>query len=106
MDNLNHFQAGVNLGGWLSQYSRYDHEHFQSFIIRADLQRIANWGMDHVRLPVDYPVLIEDDLVTLKDSGFRYIDQCLDWCAGAGLGVVLDLHRSPGYSFNDQPGND
>ena len=34
--------------------------HFQSFITRADLRQIARWGMDHVRLPVDYPV-VEDD---------------------------------------------
>jgi hypothetical protein len=106
MNNLDHFQAGVNLGGWLSQYPHYDAEHFQSFITAADIQRIAVWGMDHVRLPVDYPILIEDDLKTVKESGFKYLDNCLDWCAKAGLGVVLDLHRAPGYSFSNLAGSD
>ena len=53
-------QSGVNLGGWISQYRNYDHTHFQTFIKREDIAQIASWGMDHVRLPVDYPVL-EDD---------------------------------------------
>jgi hypothetical protein len=106
MNILDHFQAGVNLGGWLSQYSHYDPDHFRSFITAADIQRIAVWGMDHVRLPVDYPVLIEDDLKTVKESGFKYLDTFLDWCAKAGLGVVLDLHRAPGYSFNNLAGSD
>ncbi len=106
MNNLEHFQAGVNLGGWLSQYPHYDHEYFQSFITAADIQRIADWGLDHVRLPVDYPVLIEDDLKTIKNSGFKYLDNCLNWCAKAGLAVVLDLHRAPGYSFNNLAASD
>jgi endoglucanase len=105
MDNLDHFQAGVNLGGWLSQYSHFDHGHFQTFITAADIQRISVWGLDHVRLPVDYPVLIEDDLKTLKDSGFKYLDNCLDWCVKAGLGVVLDMHHAPGYTFDKRSGN-
>jgi endoglucanase len=101
MDELSGFQVGVNLGGWLSQYRLYDHQHFQSFITADDIKQIANWGMDHIRLPIDYPIL-EDDAKPFeyKESGFAYIDQCLDWCQANGLGVVLDLHRAPGYSFD------
>lgn len=94
------FQAGVNLGGWLSQYRSPDPEHFGGFIRQADIARIAAWGMDHVRLPVDYPIL-EDDARpgVYKEGGWHYIDSCLEWCETVGLGVVLDLHRAPGYSF-------
>lgn len=94
------FQAGVNLGGWLSQYRQYDPAHFESFITEADIRQIAGWGMDHVRLPVDYPVLESDDQPGVyRESGFAYLDRCLDWCAAAGLNVVLDLHKAPGYAF-------
>jgi endoglucanase len=94
------FAAGVNLGGWLSQYRAPDPDHFAGFIRRSDIDRIAAWGMDHVRLPVDYPIL-EDDARpgVYKEEGWRYIDDCLAWCEAAGLGLVLDLHRAPGYSF-------
>jgi hypothetical protein len=58
--------------------------------------------MDHVRLPIDYPVL-EDDARpgVYLEEGFAYVDRCLDWCKAAGLQVILDLHRAPGYTFND-----
>jgi hypothetical protein len=106
MDRLTGFQAGVNLGGWLSQYRKYDHDHFNSFIREADIQQIASWGLDHVRLPVDYPVLEEDDAPGVyKESGFAYIDRCLDWCQDAGLDVVLDLHHAPGYFFGTLDSN-
>ena len=53
-------KIGINLGGWISQYPAYDHRYFKTFITANDIKRIAGWGMDHVRLPVDYP-LLEDD---------------------------------------------
>ena len=102
-----HYQAGVNLGGWLSQYPPHLDEparlaHFKTFITRPDIQQIASWGMDHVRLPLDYPAL-EDDARpgVYKESGFAFIDQCLEWCKNAGLGVILDLHKAPGFAFDN-----
>jgi len=92
--------VGVNLGGWLSQYKEYDHKHFQSFISAADIRQIADWGMDHIRLPIDYQIL-ENDAAPGEyiESGFDYIESCLDWCAENGLSVALDMHHAPGYSF-------
>ena len=102
MNKLAQFQVGVNLGGWISQYQAYDHTHFQTFITESDIQQIASWGMDHVRLPVDYLVLESDDAPgEYREDGFQYIDNCLDWCKKAGLGLVLDLHHAPGYSFTN-----
>lgn len=94
------FMAGVNLGGWLSQYRVASTEHFDSFITEADIEQIAGWGIDHVRLPIDYPVF-EDDTApgTYNEANLHYIDRCLEWCAKRDLGVVLDLHHAPGYSF-------
>jgi hypothetical protein len=96
------FAKGVNLGGWLSQYQNYDHDHFRTFITEQDIALIASWGMDHVRLPVDYPV-IEDDAApgVPLESGYAYIDDCLAWCAQHGLCVVLDLHEAPGFTFTN-----
>jgi len=100
--DIKSLQAGVNLGGWISQYQAYDYAHFDSFITKADIQQIASWGMDHVRLPVDYPVLeSEDHPGKLNPRGTQYIDDCLEWCHEAGLGLVLDLHKAPGYSFTN-----
>ena len=61
MNKFDGFKAGVNLGGWISQYREAKKEHFDSFITEADIELIAGWGMDHVRLPIDYMVLEDDD---------------------------------------------
>lgn len=101
MKKFEGFQAGVNLGGWISQYRVASKEHFDSFITEADIAQIASWGMDHVRLPVDYMVLEDDDSpFEYKEEGFFYVDQCIDWCEKHNLNIILDLHRAPGYSFN------
>ena len=83
------FQVGVNLGGWISQYPAFDTPHFDTFIAEADIRQIAGWGMDHVRLPVDYPLLEDDDQPGVyKDSGFEYIESCLEWCRqNHGFGI-------------------
>ena len=94
------YRAGVNLGGWISQYHAFDHEHFGSFITEKDIRQIASWGMDHIRLPVDYPVLEDDSRPKVyREDGFAYPDSCIEWCKKYGLNIVLDLHKAPGYSF-------
>lgn len=97
---LKGFENGINLGGWLSQYQTFSHDHFRTFITEADIARIAAWGFDHVRLPVDYPVL-EDDANpgVYSEAGFGYIDNCITWCQRHNLKLVLDVHRAPGYAF-------
>jgi endoglucanase len=96
------FANGINLGGWLSQYKEYDHHHFRTFITERDIAQIASWGMDHVRLPVDYPVIESDAIIGVPlESGYEYIDACLDWCAKHGLSVVLDIHEAPGFTFTN-----
>ena len=93
------FQKGVNLGGWISQFDRYDKAHFDSFITEADIEDIAGLGFDHVRVPVDY-ILLEEEDGTLKEDGFRYLEQCREWCGKYGLNLLIDLHECYGYSFD------
>ena len=54
------FQHGINLGGWFSQCD-YSEERYETFIRKSDLQTIAEWGLDHVRLPVDYNLVQRED---------------------------------------------
>ena len=101
MMNKISLKIGINLGGWISQYPAYDHQHFKTFITANDIKRIADWGMDHVRLPVDYPLLEDDDRPGIyKESGFDYIEACLAWCQKEGVRVILDLHKAPGFAFD------
>ena len=93
------YQKGVNLGGWISQCVSYDKAHFDSFITEDDIKLIASWGLDHVRVPVDYDIIMTDEDVFIEE-GFTYIDRCIEWCKAAGLHMILDLHKSKGYMFD------
>lgn len=92
------YKKGVDLGGWLSQCC-HEKAHYDSFIGKADIEKIASWGLDHVRLPIDYD-LIEDNEGNVIESGYGYIDKAIEWCGAAGLNLVLDLHKTAGFSFD------
>ena len=92
------FRKGVNLGGWLSQ-SDYSEERLNSFITEADFCQIAALGFDHVRIPIDYNVIQNPD-GTMRPDGLGRIDAALALCDKYGLKAVLDLHKTPGYSFD------
>ena len=93
------FQHGVNLGGWLSQCDATTEAHFNTFITEADIRRIQDMGLDHVRLPVDYN-WIEDEAGAPIEAGMKHIDDCVGWCEAAWLNLLLDLHKAFGYTFD------
>lgn len=92
------FYKGVNLGGWLSQCD-YSKDRLDNFITKQDIAKIATWGVDHVRLPIDYNVL-ENDTNDYKEDGFARIDKAIEWCQEFHLNLVLDLHKTAGFSFD------
>lgn len=97
------YKKGVNLGGWLSQCGagNYTEERFNNFITEDDFAKIASWGADHVRIPIDYNVIQNDD-GSFIESGFAHIDRCIEWCKKYDLKMVLDLHKACGYVFDDK----
>lgn len=90
---------GVNFGGWLSQRS-YDKEYLDSFITEADFENASKWGIDHIRLPIDYNV-VETEEGEYKEDGFVYVENAVKWCRKYGLNLVLDLHKTAGFVFDN-----
>lgn len=93
----NGYIKGVNLGGWLSQCN-YTEEHSKKFITEDDISKIAKWGFDHIRLPIDYDVIEETDDPN-RAKGFTHIDNAASWCGKYGLNLIIDLHKTAGYAF-------
>lgn len=93
------YTKGINLGGWLSQCVARTKEHFDTFITEEDIKTIASWGLDHVRLPLDYDIVLDEDNNYIEE-GFAYIDNCIQWCKNNNLNLILDLHKTYGYSFD------
>ncbi len=102
MREMKGFKKGINLGGWVSQCGEgnYTKERFDTFITEQDIATIAGWGLDHVRMPIDFHLFQNED-GSFIESGFGYIDQCLAWCEKYHLNTVLDLHKTIGYIFDD-----
>ncbi len=92
-------KRGLNLGGYLSQCV-HTTEHHETFIGEKDIKQIAHWGFDHVRVPVDYEVL-EEENGAIKEDGYNYLERLFDWCEHYNLDAILDLHKAYGYDFND-----
>ena len=65
------------------------------FITEADIARIRDEGMNHVRLPINSRVVM-DEKGGLIESGFELIDRLISWCRKLQVWVVLDLHGAPG----------
>lgn len=101
MKDFKGFVKGVNLGGWLSQCD-YSTERLDHFITEEDFRKIADWGMDHVRLPFDYNIVESEDGKTLLNDGFSRLQNAVTLCRKYGLNIVLDLHKTAGYSFDPQ----
>lgn len=98
MKNFTDFCKGINLGGWLSQ-CELEKEHMESFITGGDLKKIKEMGADHVRLPIDYNLVEQEDGTPIPE-GYKYIDRCVEWCSRYGLNMILDLHKTAGYAFD------
>lgn len=92
------FYKGVNLGGWFSQCD-YSEDRLNNFITEPDFGKIASWGVDHVRIPVDYNI-VENEAGGYKEEGFQRLDNAFSLCRKYGLNVVLDLHKTAGFSFD------
>lgn len=98
MKKFEGYTRGVNFGGWLSQCD-HTKERYDTFIKEEDFKEVAERKFDHVRVPVDYELILNADN-TFKEEGFSYIDFAINMCKKYHLNMILDLHRTPGYSFD------
>ncbi len=98
MKELKGFKKGVNLGGWLSQCD-YSEERLNHFIEAPDFATIASWGVDHVRIPFDYNIVQAEDGSFIED-GFNRLKNAVELAKKNGLHIVLDLHKTKGFSFD------
>jgi len=89
---------GINISHWLSQSNRRGAER-ETWFTQADMERIAKWGFDHIRLPID-EVQMWDESGQPEAEAFGLLESALDWAEQAGLAVVVDLHILRSHFFN------
>ncbi len=109
MKTFTGFTHGMGIGGWLTNYKRFnvlpmdrrlcltigDMEHFATYITEKDVAYIASLGMDHIRLGFDQ-IVIEAAPYQYRDEIFGHIDRFIGWCKKYDLNIVLNLHKAIG----------
>jgi len=109
MKKFQGFQCGMGIGGWLTNYKRFnvlpearrlpltigDFEHFEDYITRRDVAYIAKAGFDHIRLGFDQ-IVLEDAPYSYRESVFAILDRFVSWCEEYGLHIVFNLHKAVG----------
>lgn len=109
MERFVGFERGMGIGGWLTNYKRFnvlpidrrlditvgDMEHFRTYITKDDVAYIASLGMDHVRLGFDQ-IVVESKPGVYREEIFQIMQRFVDWCREYKLNVVLNLHKAIG----------
>ncbi len=121
---------GINLGNWLvpegymfkfdsatsprminevftqlvgpEEASRFWNEYREAYITREDIQFIRSIGLNSVRVPFHWRLFESDAAPGFEGKdGFALLDRVIEWCAEAGIWVVLDMHCAPGGQTGD-----
>ena len=100
MKEFKGFKNGINFGGWFSQCD-YSQDRLNNFIKEEDFKKVSEWGMDHIRIPVDYNVFLDVENHFIEE-GMNRIQKCIDYSIKYNLNMVLDLHKTVGFSFDDK----
>ena len=90
-------RRGTNVSHWLSQSDARGHER-RAYFTRADVQRLAGLGLDHLRIPIDEEQMW-DDAGRRDREAFDLLDAALDGCREADLRAVVDLHILRSHHF-------
>lgn len=73
-----------------------------NYVTEQDVQQIAEWGFNSLRLPFNAERLMPRDLQPVKgpyvfdESGVALVDQLVAWATKYELYVILDMHAAPG----------
>lgn len=109
MKKIKNFLCGMGIGGWLTNYKRFnilprdkrlkitvgDMEHFESYITEKDIAYIASCGMDHIRLGFDQIVLEESPYIYRKKI-IDILHNFVTWCKKYNLRPILNMHKAVG----------
>jgi endoglucanase len=72
-------------------------DYYKNFVTKADIDSIAKWGFNSIRLPMHYNLFTPLGQPTVfLTQGFAIVDSILSWCKTDHVYLILDLHACPG----------
>ena len=90
-------KRGTNISHWLSQSDQRG-EARKTFFTAEDVKRIADWGFDHIRLPIDEQQMW-DEQGKQEPEAWDLMDQAISWAQDRGLKMIVDLHILRSHHF-------
>jgi len=82
---------------------QFYHLWLSNFCRKADVDSLAAWGFNSIRLPLHYNLFtlpVEEEPIpgenTWLEEGFILVDSLLSWCEANEIYLILDLHAAPG----------
>ena len=66
-----------------------------NYVNRTDIDQLAEWGMNHIRVPFHYKQFSENP-GTVNPLGYEIVDSLLAWCEPYNMYIILDMHCAPG----------
>lgn len=90
---------GVNISNWLSQ-SDVRGEERKNYFTEAEVQQLAGFGFDHIRLPADEEQLFTEDGQKIPEA-FELLHNAIKWCEKANMKVIVDMHILRSHHFNN-----
>ncbi|MDD4032309.1 MAG: cellulase family glycosylhydrolase [Bacteroidales bacterium] len=95
-------KRGTNISHWLSQSKARGADRV-AFFTEEDVKRLASYGFDHLRIPVDEEQLW-NEAGEKEAEAFQLLHNGIQWCIKYNLRVIVDLHIIRSHHFN--AGND
>ena len=107
-DTQHEFKEKLNLLVGADNTNQFYQNWLDNFITEQDINAIADWGFNSVRVALHYNLLtlpIEEEPVegdnTWLEAGFERIDELMSWCSANNIYLILDLHAAPGGQGSD-----
>ncbi|CAE7135035.1 unnamed protein product [Rhizoctonia solani] len=81
-----------------STVQRVLRRHWETWIVEDDFRKIAEAGLNHVRLPFGYWSVPRpgNDPTPYNPDAWPYVMRALDWARKYNLFVIMDVHGAPG----------
>jgi len=70
----------------------------EQYITKADMEAVAEMGLDHIRLPIDEEQMW-DETGKRNEEAFKLMLNCINWCMETNLKVIVDLHILRSHHF-------
>ncbi len=106
MDKIQ-FRKGLTVANELSSWTQQDGSLFlgipnDKLLTDQDFETFRSWGLDHVRVMIDFPVIMESvPPYAWKEKGWNILQKTIRMAEKHGIGLVLDLHSTLGSEFQE-----